>query len=111
MAALASECAAEQNRFWDYKNILYTNLNHVEGEFSDKRLAAFADSLGLNMDQFETCYGERRYSEKINQDIALGVQMGVTGTPTVYVNGEDVSPGRVPTFDQINALVIAALRE
>lgn len=104
-ASNASECAAEQNRFWDYKNILYANYNGVIGEFSDDRLIAFAESLDLDIKQFEACYAERRYQDKLSEGLSLGESMGVSGTPTVYVNGQNVSPGRVPQFDQINALV------
>jgi protein-disulfide isomerase len=110
-AANASECAAEQNRFWDYKNMLYANRNGVVGEFSDQRLTAFAESLGLDMKQFNTCYSERRYQDQINADLQLGKEMNVQGTPSVFVNGDNVSVGKVPTFDQINALVDQKLSE
>ena len=111
LAANASECAAEQNRFWDYKNILFTNYNGVPGEFSDKRLVAFAESLDLDIKSFETCLEEERYRDKINEDLSLGKSMGVSGTPTVFVNGQNVSPGKVPQFDQINELVEEFLSE
>jgi protein-disulfide isomerase len=104
-SANASECAAEQNRFWDYKNILYANYNGVSGEFNDKRLLAFADSLELDTKQFEACYDEKRYQDKINEDLSLGESLGVNATPTILVNGQNVSPGHVPQFDQINDLV------
>jgi protein-disulfide isomerase len=110
-AANASECAAEQNRFWDYKAILYANRNGVVGEFNDQRLTAFAESLGLDMNQFNTCYSERRYQDQIDADLQLGKEMDVQGTPSVFVNGENVSPGRVPTFEQISALVDQKLSE
>lgn len=110
-AALAAECAAEQNRFWEYKEMLFANLNHIDGEFSDVRLAAFADTLGLDTDQFEACYKEQRYRDKITEDMSLAQEMGVVGTPSIFVNGQNVSPGKVPTFDQINALVDKFLAE
>jgi protein-disulfide isomerase len=100
-AANAALCAAAQNRFWDYKEMLFANLNYVESEFSDKRLSAFAESLGLDTEAFNACLDDRQYQDQINQDLALGQQMGVTGTPSVFVNGKDVSPGKVPTFEQI----------
>jgi len=108
-AALASECAAEQNRFWDYKNILFANQNQVYGQFSDARLEAFAKSLGLIMDKFKSCYQEKRYQNKLNEGINLGIQMGVKGTPSVYVNGVNVAPGKVPTVEIILQAVEQAL--
>jgi protein-disulfide isomerase len=100
-AALASECAAEQNRFWDYKNILFANQNQVYGQFSNERLEAFAKSLGLEMNDFKACYQEKRYQDKLIEGVNLGTQMGVKGTPSVFVNGVIVSPGKVPTFENI----------
>ena len=108
-AAQAAECAAEQNRFWNFKDMLFTNLNFVAGEFSDVRLSAFAKSLGLDMEQFDACYAEKRYQAKIDEDGELGDNMGVAGTPSVFVNGKEVSPGRVPTFEQILQMVDEAL--
>jgi len=106
-AALASECAAEQNRFWDYKDILFANMNFIMGEFSDEKMLAMAKSLKLDLKEFETCYHEGRYLDKINADIELSRDLEVAGTPTLLINGENISPGRVPTFEQILAKVEA----
>ncbi len=100
-AALASECAAEQNRFWDYKDILFANMNFIVGEFSDEKLMAMAESLNLDMNAFETCYAEKSYLDKINQDIQLSQELNVSGTPTLLINGVNPSPGHVPSFEQI----------
>jgi protein-disulfide isomerase len=108
-AANAAECAAEQNRFWDYKTMLFANQTHMAGQFSDERLHAFAKALKLDLTQFDACYAENRYLSKIQQDTALGTQMGVTGTPSVFVNGKLISPGKVPTVDEINQAVQTAL--
>jgi protein-disulfide isomerase len=109
-AANASMCAAEQNRFWDYKAMLFANLNYVTGEFSNKRLIAFAESLGLEMGEFEQCLDQGRFQDEIDQDIDLGRQYGVTGTPSVHVNGVNIKPGYVPTFEEIKAAVEAAMQ-
>lgn len=100
-AALASECAAEQNRFWDYKDILFSNMNFVTGEFSNDRLMAMAESLELDMKAFTTCYEEKTYQDKIEADLQLGQELGISGTPSLLINGENISPGYVPTYDQI----------
>lgn len=107
-SANAALCAADQNRFWDYKALLFANQTGVADQFSDKRLLAFAESLGLDMTQFEACYDDNRHQSEINEDMAAGRTKGITGTPTVFVNGVDIAPGRVPTFEQIQQAVQAA---
>jgi len=92
-AAMASECAAEQNEFWNYKSILFANYTGLDGQFSDARLEAFAKFIKLNLDQFKTCMAESRYQAKLDEGLNLGVTMGVKGTPSVFVNGVSVLPG------------------
>jgi len=76
----------------------------VEGEYSDARLQAFANSIKLNMDQFKTCVAEARYQSKLDEGLNLGVKMGVKGTPSVFVNGVFVTPG----FAEIQQAVLKA---
>jgi len=109
-AALASECAAEQNRFWDYKNLIFANQIGVEGQYSEVRLIAFADSLDLDMDQFKACLTSAKYQSELDAGIKLATEMGVKGTPSLFVNGQDVSTGRVPTFEDVFPLVQQALQ-
>jgi protein-disulfide isomerase len=106
-SANASMCAAEQGRFWDYKDILYANQTNMEGQFNDQRLIAFADSLGLDMAAFEPCFAENKYWDQIQADLAAGESI-VDGTPSVFVNGVNVAPSVVPSFDQILQAVQAA---
>jgi protein-disulfide isomerase len=108
-AANGAMCAAEQNRMMDFKRLTYANLQYIVGEFSEKRMDEFANWLGLDTNQFSQCMSERRYQKDIDADLALGKQMGVAGTPSVFVNGVDIKPGYVPSFDEIKAAVEAAL--
>jgi len=109
-AANASMCAAEQGRFWDYHDILFANWNgENQGSFADKRLVAFAETIGLNMDQFNSCFDSNKYKAQIDADLNLGTQLGVTGTPSVFVNGKIVRPGYIPSFQDIQQAVEAAL--
>lgn len=110
-AANASMCALEQERFWDYHDILFANQGTVEngGSFNDKRLQAFAESLGLDMTAFNACFGADKYSADIEADFQKGETAGVTGTPTVFLNGTKVSPGFVPTYDQLKSAIDTAL--
>lgn len=109
-AANASMCAGEQNRFWDYHDELYANwYGENLGTFRDSRLITFAKSIGLDMDAFETCFAENRYQAEIDADLALGLQLGVNGTPSVFVNELQIMPGYVPNWDELNRAIQAAL--
>jgi protein-disulfide isomerase len=109
-AANASMCAAEQDRFWDYHDLLFANWNGENaGAFIDRRLVAFADELGLDMAAFNACFAENLYQSEIEADLEMGASLNVTGTPAVFVNGQILTPGFVPTFAEISEAVDAAL--
>jgi protein-disulfide isomerase len=109
-AANASMCALAQGRFWDYHDILFANqAGENSGAFSDKRLVAFAESLRLDMTAFNKCFKSNTYSSAINTDYQKGVAAGITSTPTVLLNGKEVTPGVVPTYDQLKSAIDTAL--
>lgn len=109
-AANASMCAAEQNRFWDYHDMLFANWNgENQGAFIDKRLVAFAEALNLDMESFNSCFQSNEYRGLIQEDLNDGRSRGVQGTPAVFVNGQQLAPGFIPSYDQISQAVEAAL--
>jgi len=109
-SANASMCAAEQGKFWEYHEMLFANWNgENQGAFADNRLLAFAEFLGLDMNQFESCFEENRYKDQIQDDFRAGQQIGVQGTPSVFVNGQQVAPGFVPSYQQMQEAIEAAL--
>ena len=109
-AANASLCAAEQDRFWDYHDILFANWSSENlGSFSDKRLLAYGESLDLDMEAFTTCFEENRYQDQIQADLASGQAANIQGTPSVLVNGELVKPGYVPTYDDLRRMIEISL--
>jgi len=110
-SANASMCALEQGRFWDFHDMLFANQGTVEngGSFNDKRLQAFAESLGLDMTAFNQCFTDNKYAAEIDAEFQKGQSLGVTGTPTVFVNGLILSPKFVPTFEQLQAAIESAL--
>ncbi len=101
-AANASMCANEQGKFWEMHAILYANSEENQGAFSDRRLQAMAQSIGLDMNAFNTCFSANKYKQEIQADFDLGQKMGVSGTPTAFVNGKQAgAPGQIPTYDDI----------
>jgi protein-disulfide isomerase len=109
-AANAALCANDQGRFWDYHDKLFANQEGENvGSFTDKRLQSFAQTLGLNMNEFNSCFSADKHQNQINTEYQEGQQAGVTGTPSLFVNGKEVSPGYIPTYDDIKKAIQAAL--
>lgn len=111
-AAYASMCASEQGRFWDYHDMLFANLTGVnQGAFSERRLIAFAEVLELDVEDFEACLQENRYVDVINDDITRGQELSVQGTPSIFVNNQLLTPGRVPTYQEIRQAIEFSLAD
>ena len=112
-AANAAMCANEQGKFWEMHSILYANWNgENRGAFNDRRLQAMAESIGLDTDAFNACFDANKYEAEIQADFDLGEQMGVTGTPTVFVNGVRVGqPGKIASYQEIEQAVNATVGE
>jgi len=82
-AALAALCAKEEGKFWEYHDILYANQKAQ----SPENLSAYAAELGLNPEKFNTCLESKKYKSQVDNDIKVGSSVGVTGTPTFFING------------------------
>lgn len=102
-AAQAAYCAADQNKFWEYHDVLFANQNSENaGDFADKRLIAFAEKLGLDMGAFRSCYNGNTYRQQVLDDLTRGRSLGVSATPTFFINGTKVQ-GYVGLTEAIEA--------
>jgi len=108
-AANAAMCANEQDKFWEMQAIIYANWNgENQGNLSNRKLKAIAETAGLDTDAFNTCFDDNKYKDEIQADFELGQEMGVSGTPSVFVNGQKVGqPGKIATFQEIAVAVDA----
>jgi protein-disulfide isomerase len=86
LAAEASECAAEQGRFWDYSSALFENGNSL----SDAAFEAIAATVGLDMVNFSACLKDHKYAAVVDADRDDGDHMRIRGTPVTYINGRRV---------------------
>jgi protein-disulfide isomerase len=86
-AALAADCAFEQDQFWAYHDLLYDN----QGDLSIENYLQFAKNLNLDFDKFSACLGDQKYLNEIQNDLLDGIKLEITGTPTFFVNGYKVS--------------------
>ncbi len=95
-AALASECASEQGKFWEMYDLLFTA--NKENNLSAAYFKEAADDLGLDLVQFNQCFDTEKYKDKIQAQFIEGKNFGVSGTPGNFINGEP-APGAVPFED------------
>ena len=82
-AAEASECAHEQGKFWQFHDEIFNNQESLGKDF----YISTAKKLGLNVDKFTQCIDTGKYKQEVQNDFAYGSQVGVSGTPTFFING------------------------
>ncbi|MCW5875168.1 MAG: DsbA family protein [Anaerolineales bacterium] len=82
-AAQAAECAHEQGMFWEFHDLLFGGTLGL----GQAAYAAYAEQLGLDVAALTACLEEGRYASAVDQDLALGQQLGVSSTPTFFING------------------------
>jgi protein-disulfide isomerase len=86
-AAEAARCAGEQGKFWNFHDVLYANSTKLSLE----DLKGYAGQTGLNVESFRTCYNSGKYRAAVQKDLNDGAQLGLTGTPTFFINGREMS--------------------
>ncbi len=95
--ALAAACVAEQDHdaFWDYKDALFENQNQYKAlarneEQLQEELTSLAGEVGVDTDQFTTCYENEEAMDQVQDDFEEGRAIGARGTPTIVVGDEMV---------------------
>jgi len=82
-AALAAEAAASQGKFWEMHDYIF----HHQHTLEDADLARFAETLGLDVQQYARDMAHQRSLPRIEEDLEGGELSGVQGTPTFFING------------------------
>jgi len=89
-AAAATYCAEEQGKYWEYHGLLYTYQEGVNsGWANSERLKAFAQSLELDEELFNSCVDSGKFAKRVQFNTNEAKKQGATGTPTfIIVNSE-----------------------
>jgi protein-disulfide isomerase len=89
-AAQATYCAEDQGKYWEFHNMLYDSQENVDdGWANSERLKAFAFSLGLDMDLFDSCFDSGKYSKRVQYNIDQAKKHNVHSTPTFIIVGDN----------------------
>ena len=107
-AAEAAQCAADQDEFWQYHNLLFltqaqagqsSNEQRQVGRFSGDNLKSMATTLGLDRAAFDSCYDSGKYEQLIEDQYQQAHDYGLTGTPGFVINGKPLGSGVPPSLD------------
>ncbi len=103
LAAEAAEAAAEQGKFWPMHHKLFEQQHHLAAS----ALAAYAESIGLDMHRFNGEMADRIYTQRVQEHRLAGTRAGLRATPTFLLNGSivDVSFG----LERLEAAIQRAL--
>jgi protein-disulfide isomerase len=85
-AAVAALAAGRQGKFWQFHDELYL----IYKELNDEKILEIAQKLALDLEQFETDIKDPAIRQMVQQDYQEGLQNGVKGIPTVYINGKQM---------------------
>jgi protein-disulfide isomerase len=98
-AAEAAECAGAQNKFWEMHDKLFANQTSLSLE----NYKTWAKDLGLNQSKFNKCLDESTTAAKVAADQKYGDSVGVTGTPSSFVNGNIIQGAQ--GYDVVKSMI------
>ncbi len=86
LAAQAAYCANNQGKFWQYHDEIYNNWGGERtGWVNQNSLDKFANDVGLDQTEFDTCLSDKKYENKVLDNQKFGEEIGVDATPTFVI--------------------------
>jgi len=96
-AAVAVLAANQQGKFWEYHAELFKNYNNL----SEEKFGEIAQALGLDKEQFDKDRQNPALTAMVQRDLKDGVEAGVRGTPSIFINGRTLEQRSLAGFKQI----------
>jgi protein-disulfide isomerase len=96
-AAIAALAANQQGKFWEFHAELFKSYNQL----SDAKFDEIAQALGLDMEQFKQDMQNPALAAMVERDLKDGVEAGVRGTPSIFINGRMLQQRSLPGFKQV----------
>lgn len=95
-AAQAAYCAEEQGKFWEYHDLLYQSQEGIDdGWANSERLKAFAFSIGLDPELFNSCLDSGKFTKRVQYNVGEAKKHGANATPTFIIVGSDGSQQKI----------------
>jgi protein-disulfide isomerase len=103
-ASKAALAAQKQGKFWEMYDLLFANQQALQPE----NLKQYAQQIGLKVEQFDKDMQSPEIQQQVNDDLRLGSQSEVGGTPTIFVNGKRLA---ARSFDAFKQMIDDALKQ
>ena len=104
-AASAAEAAGMQGKFWEMHDLLYDRQKAWKTQFDVRPVfEGYAKEIGIDVEQYKRDLVSEYVAKRITLDGSRGHSMGVTGTPTVFLNGREVPFESLPA-DQLRVII------
>ena len=90
-AHIAAECADEQEKFWEYHDVLFEKQpqwSSLASSELENTFTEFATDMGLQAASFESCMQSPNIADEVNKDTLEAASFGATGTPTFFIGNE-----------------------
>jgi protein-disulfide isomerase len=110
VAARAAEAAGQQGKFWEMHDLLYDNQKEWSDSMEPRvQFESYATRLGLDVQRFKADMERQDLADRIKADMTRGNSVDVHGTPTVFLNGRELVPGKLVTEEDLRREIDAAL--
>lgn len=106
----AARCAGDQGQYWEMHDLLFEKQSEWSAEENiDSNLTNYTSQLGLDTTEFNDCLSSGKHTQAVKDDMSLGQSVGVSGTPTFFINGQKLV-GAQP-FTAFQAIIEKELKE
>jgi protein-disulfide isomerase len=110
LAARAAQAAGQQGKFWEMHDMIYDNQKEWSEAMEPRvQFDSYATRLGLDVEKFKADMERQDLADLIKADYARGLSLNVKGTPTIYLNGRELAPGKLVTEEDLRREIDAAL--
>lgn len=102
-ASLAAACAQDQGKFFEYSTMLFEKQKDWGAGAGTAKFKQYALQMGLKSAPFNDCLDKKKYSERVDRDMKVASEFGITGTPGMFINDQFIN-GAVQ-FDELKKTI------
>jgi len=104
LAARASEAASVQGKFWEMHDMLFDNQESWSTEGNPRNtFNIYAERMGIDIEQFKKDIDSNEVKDRVNKDYVSGINIGIAGTPTFFLNGKQINTPR--SYDELRDIL------